>query len=51
MNTNKNLVEANKELVEANNLQKKSRRKYCLFGVLVVFLISAIIGVVFLFKS
>jgi t-SNARE complex subunit (syntaxin) len=51
MNTNKNLVEANKELVVANNLQRKSRRKYCLFALLLVVLVSVVIGVIFFFRS
>lgn len=51
MTTNKNLVETNKELVVANTLQKKSRRKYCLFALLLIVLVSVVIGVVFLFRS
>ncbi len=51
MTTNKNLVEANKELNQANTLQKKARRKYCLFALLLIVLVSAVIGIVFLTKS
>ena len=51
MTTNKNLVETNKELVEANTLQKKSRRKYCLFAILLIVLVSVVIGIVYLTKS
>ncbi len=51
MTTNKNLVEANKELGQANTLQKKARRKYCLFALLLVVLVSVVIGIVFLTKS
>lgn len=51
MKTNKNMVEVNKEMDQANNLQKKSRRKYMLFALLLVVLIAGIIGVIFMTKS
>lgn len=51
MNANKNLVETNKELDQANTLQKKSRRKYLLFALLLVVLIAGILGVVLMTKD
>ncbi len=36
---------------EANRLQKKSRRKYMIFALLLIVLVAAVIGVVFMVKN
>lgn len=51
ISTNKNLVETNKELDQASNLQKRSRRKYVIFSLLLIVLIAGVIGVIFMTKS
>jgi len=48
MRSNKNLVESNKELDEASKLQKKSRRKYLLFALLLIVLVVGGVGAYFL---
>lgn len=47
MNTNRNLVQANEQLDEANDLQKKSKKKYIFMVVLILLIVLAVAGVIF----
>lgn len=51
MKTNKNLVDANQNLEEASTLQQKSRRKYVLLVGLLILIIVAVGGVVWISVS
>ncbi len=44
MKSNRNLIESNKEMDEANKLQKKSKRKYLLCALLLIILIAGGVG-------
>jgi t-SNARE complex subunit (syntaxin) len=47
MNTNRNMVQANEQLDEATELQKKSKKKYIFLVVLILLIILAVGGVIF----
>jgi len=51
MKTNKNLVDANQNLEEASTLQQKSRRKYVLLVGLLILIIVAVGGVIWISVS
>lgn len=51
MKTNKNLVDTNQNLEEASTLQQKSRRKYVLLVGLLILIIVAVGGVIWISVS
>ena len=38
-------------MTQASNLQKKSRKKYILFALLIIFLIGMVLGLIFILGS
>jgi t-SNARE complex subunit (syntaxin) len=47
MKSNKNLVLTNQELNQASKLQRKSRKKYIVFAIILIALIGAGVGFFF----
>ena len=51
MNANRNLTDANKQMDEAKELQKKSRKKYIILVIIILILIAIGVGVAVILKS
>lgn len=48
LKTQKNVEQTNEEMTQASTLQKKSRKKYILLALLVLFLVGIVLGLVFI---
>jgi len=51
LKTNKNVVEANAQMEEANTLQKKSRKKTIWLVALIILIVAVVIGIVFIIRG